>query len=56
MALRRELDEEVEVDSPGTMSRVGLINDDSTPVGQVHLESCTSTTWNGPPSGPAKMP
>ncbi len=37
MALRRELDEEVEVDSPGTMSRVGLINDDSTPVGQVHL-------------------
>src|SRR3954467_13337670 len=37
MALDRELDEEVEVDSDGTMRRVGLINDDSTPVGQVHL-------------------
>ena len=37
MALRRELDEEVEVDSGGTLRRVGLINDDSTPVGRVHL-------------------
>jgi predicted NUDIX family phosphoesterase len=37
LALGRELDEEVEVRSAGTMSRVGLINDDSTPVGQVHL-------------------
>ncbi len=37
MALRRELDEEVEVKSPGALRRVGLINDDSTPVGQVHL-------------------
>jgi predicted NUDIX family phosphoesterase len=37
MALRRELDEEVEVSSPGVLSRVGLINDDSTPVGRVHL-------------------
>jgi predicted NUDIX family phosphoesterase len=37
MALRRELDEEVEVASPGTIRRVGLINDDSTPVGRVHL-------------------
>lgn len=37
MALRRELDEEVHVASPGTMRRVGLINDDSTAVGQVHL-------------------
>jgi predicted NUDIX family phosphoesterase len=37
MALRRELDEEVAVASDGRMSRVGLINDDSTPVGQVHL-------------------
>lgn len=37
IALRRELDEEVQVTSPGTLSRVGLINDDSTPVGQVHL-------------------
>ena len=31
------VDEEVEIASPGRMSRVGLINDDSTPVGQVHL-------------------
>jgi predicted NUDIX family phosphoesterase len=37
MALRRELDEEVEVASPGAMRRVGLINDDATPVGRVHL-------------------
>lgn len=37
MAMRRELDEEVEVSSPGRMRLVGLINDDSTPVGSVHL-------------------
>jgi predicted NUDIX family phosphoesterase len=37
MALRRELDEEVEVSSPGKIVRLGLINDDSTPVGSVHL-------------------
>ena len=37
MAMRRELDEEVEVKSPGRMRLVGLINDDSTPVGSVHL-------------------
>jgi predicted NUDIX family phosphoesterase len=37
MAMRRELDEEVEVKSPGRMMLMGLINDDSTPVGQVHL-------------------
>lgn len=37
IALRRELDEEVEIASPGTLRRVGLINDDSTPVGSVHL-------------------
>jgi predicted NUDIX family phosphoesterase len=37
MAMRRELDEEVEVASPGRMRLVGLINDDSTPVGSVHL-------------------
>ena len=37
MALRRELDEEVEVSSPGILRRVGLINDDATPVGRVHL-------------------
>ncbi len=36
-AMRRELDEEVIVTSPGRLRRVGLINDDSTPVGQVHL-------------------
>jgi predicted NUDIX family phosphoesterase len=37
MALRRELDEEVVIGSPGVLRRIGLINDDSTPVGQVHL-------------------
>jgi predicted NUDIX family phosphoesterase len=37
MALRRELDEEVEIGGPGSIREVGLINDDSTPVGQVHL-------------------
>ena len=36
-ALRRELDEEVEIKSAGRIRRVGLINDDSTPVGSVHL-------------------
>jgi predicted NUDIX family phosphoesterase len=36
-AMRREIDEEVEIKSPGHVCRVGLINDDSTPVGQVHL-------------------
>ena len=37
LALRRELDEEVDVRSDGTIRRLGLINDDSTPVGRVHL-------------------
>jgi predicted NUDIX family phosphoesterase len=37
MAMRRELDEEVEVSSPGRLRRLGLINDDATPVGRVHL-------------------
>jgi len=37
LALRRELDEEVDVRSPGRMARLGLINDDSNPVGLVHL-------------------
>jgi predicted NUDIX family phosphoesterase len=37
LALRRELDEEVEVHSEGRIVRLGLINDDSTPVGSVHL-------------------
>jgi predicted NUDIX family phosphoesterase len=37
LALRRELEEEVLVSSPGVLRLVGLINDDSTPVGQVHL-------------------
>jgi predicted NUDIX family phosphoesterase len=36
-ALRRELDEEVEVRAAGRLTRVGLINDDSTAVGSVHL-------------------
>jgi predicted NUDIX family phosphoesterase len=36
-ALRRELEEEVAIGSPGTIRRVGLINDDATPVGRVHL-------------------
>jgi predicted NUDIX family phosphoesterase len=37
MALLRELDEEVALGSDGVVKRVGLINDDSTPVGRVHL-------------------
>lgn len=37
LALARELDEEVEVTSPGRLTRLGLINDDSNPVGMVHL-------------------
>jgi predicted NUDIX family phosphoesterase len=37
IALRREIEEEVEVGGAGEIRRVGLINDDSTPVGQVHL-------------------
>jgi predicted NUDIX family phosphoesterase len=36
-AMRREIDEEVDVASRGRIRRIGLINDDSTPVGQVHL-------------------
>jgi predicted NUDIX family phosphoesterase len=35
--MRRELAEEVNVESPSTEHCVGLINDDETPVGQVHL-------------------
>jgi len=35
--MRRELDEEVVVESPCTMRCVGLINDDQTDVGSVHL-------------------
>lgn len=37
LALRRELEEEVTVRSPGVLRLVGLINDDATPVGEVHL-------------------
>ena len=37
LALHRELDEEVHIKSEGRLTRVGLINDDSTPVGEVHL-------------------
>ena len=36
-AMRRELAEEVDVRSRGVMTLAGLINDDSTPVGSVHL-------------------
>jgi predicted NUDIX family phosphoesterase len=35
--MRRELEEEVVIDAPFTERIVGLINDDQTPVGQVHL-------------------
>src|SRR5262249_5563659 len=35
--LRRELEEEVSIDSPYTQQCVGLINDDDTEVGKVHL-------------------
>jgi predicted NUDIX family phosphoesterase len=35
--LRRELEEEVSIDSPYTQQCVGLINDDNTEVGKVHL-------------------
>jgi predicted NUDIX family phosphoesterase len=35
--MRRELDEEVAIDGPWTSRCVGLINDDSNPVGSVHL-------------------
>jgi predicted NUDIX family phosphoesterase len=35
--MRRELEEEVEVKTPYTTQCAGLINDDQTPVGQVHL-------------------
>jgi predicted NUDIX family phosphoesterase len=37
MAMLRELEEEVEIQSPGRIRRLGLINDDSNPVGRVHL-------------------
>jgi predicted NUDIX family phosphoesterase len=36
-AMRRELDEEVIIDTPLREQCVGLINDDQTPVGRVHL-------------------
>jgi predicted NUDIX family phosphoesterase len=35
--MRRELDEEVAIDTPYKTRCVGLINDDQTPVGRVHL-------------------
>jgi predicted NUDIX family phosphoesterase len=35
--MRRELEEEVFIDAQHTLACVGLINDDETPVGQVHL-------------------
>lgn len=33
----REIDEEVEIDGPGRLTPIGLINDDTTEVGSVHL-------------------
>jgi predicted NUDIX family phosphoesterase len=35
--MRRELDEEVVIDTPYREAIAGLINDDQTPVGRVHL-------------------
>ncbi len=35
--MQRELEEEVEIDTPFEATCVGLINDDQTPVGRVHL-------------------
>ena len=35
--MRRELEEEVKIDTPYTQKLVGLINDDETEVGKVHL-------------------
>ncbi len=58
-AMKREIDEEVNVACAGRIRRVGLINDDSTPVGQVHLgvvhlyeldEPCVSRTKRGLPT------
>ncbi len=37
VAMRRELAEEVDVRSAGVLRLAGLINDDATPVGEVHL-------------------
>ena len=37
IAMKRELDEEVKIRSTGVLRLAGLINDDSSPVGSVHL-------------------
>lgn len=37
MAMNREINEEIALNSQGDVRLVGLINDDSSPVGQVHL-------------------
>lgn len=37
IGMRRELEEEVSIDTPYTESAVGMINDDETEVGRVHL-------------------
>jgi predicted NUDIX family phosphoesterase len=37
VGLRREIEEEIHLESPYTERTIGLINDDRTPVGQVHL-------------------
>ena len=41
--MRRELDEEVSIDSPYASRCVGLINDDVSEVGRVHLGVVTSS-------------
>jgi predicted NUDIX family phosphoesterase len=51
-AMRRELDEEVEIRSPGRIRRVGLINDDATPVGRVHLGVVHVYVLDRPEVGP----
>jgi predicted NUDIX family phosphoesterase len=37
LALRREIEEELEIDGPRTVRAVGFLNDDSTDVGSVHF-------------------
>ena len=54
MAMRRELDEEVEVASPGPMRLVGMINDDSTPGGLGPPGSRSRLRSGTPRSAPAR--
>jgi len=50
--MRRELDEEVAIDSPYTQQCVGLINDDQTDVGRVHLGVVHLFDLDGPKVSP----